>query len=338
MPASLVPNAKQQFEDINGNPLVGGLVYFYTINTLTPKDTWQDSEQNVLNTNPVVLDSRGQAIIYGVGAYRQILTDADGNLIWDQPVSDYQTSVFGPQDTLAANTVTDLGSVASNNILITGTTTINSFGTSAVASNPVYLLQFQSPLTITYNATSMILPGGANLTTAANSSALVEVIDPAMGYWRMIAYFSPSVSGSLGTAASQNIGTSGANVPLLSGNNTWSGSNVFNKQTYGPEVALAISAGAATPDFATGNNFSISTANSFTLNNPVNAPTSGGQSGIIRVNQTASGKTVSFGSAYKASGGISGVNLSGINNANDYFAYYAHSSSEIIITPLLNPT
>lgn len=37
--------------------------------------------------------------------------------------------------------------------------------------------------------------------------------------------------GTLGTAAFQNIGTSGANVPLLNGSNVHSGSNVFNGNT-----------------------------------------------------------------------------------------------------------
>lgn len=87
MVASLLPNGKQQFIDINGAPLVGGLVYFYVPSTLIAKNTWQNAIQTVLNTNPVVLDQRGQAVIYGGGTYRQILKDSLGNLIWDQLVS-----------------------------------------------------------------------------------------------------------------------------------------------------------------------------------------------------------------------------------------------------------
>lgn len=87
MTASLLPNARQQFVDLNCKPLVGGFVYFYVAGTLIPKDTWQDPAQTNLNTNPVVLDSRGQASIYGVGTYRQILTDARGNTIWDGPTA-----------------------------------------------------------------------------------------------------------------------------------------------------------------------------------------------------------------------------------------------------------
>lgn len=336
MTASLLPNAKQQFIDINGNPLVGGFVYFYTINTLIFKDTWQDADQQVLNTNPITLDSRGQAIIYGTGSYRQILTDADGNQIWDRNIENFQESVFGPQDSLASATVTDLGSVGSNNILILGTITINSFGTSASLANPIYFLQFAGILTLTYNATSMILPGAADITTSANDSALVEVTDAVNGYWRILAYFSSAAGGALGTAASQNIGTSGANVPLLDGNNIWSGTDRFQKQTYSDPIALTVTSNASTPDMATGNNFTASIGANYTLNNPINAQA--GQSGVFIITQTTGSLTITWGGNFKAPGGIASVNLSGVNGAKDHFAYYVTASNFIVITPVLNPT
>ena len=84
MTATLLPNAKQQFFDTNGRPLAGGQVYFYIPNTSTLKSTWQDAGKTVLNTNPVVLDANGQAIIYGDGQYRQVVYDVHGNLIWDR--------------------------------------------------------------------------------------------------------------------------------------------------------------------------------------------------------------------------------------------------------------
>lgn len=84
----LIPNGKQQFVDINGRPLVGGKVYFYSVGTSTPKDTYQDAAETVLNTNPITLNARGQASIYGTGNYRQVLRDIFGNLIWDQVVVD----------------------------------------------------------------------------------------------------------------------------------------------------------------------------------------------------------------------------------------------------------
>jgi hypothetical protein len=84
MSGSLIPNAKQQFLDANGNPLAGGFVYFYIPSTTTFKNTYQNAALSILNTNPIVLDSAGEAIIYGNGSYRQIVTDVNGNLIWDQ--------------------------------------------------------------------------------------------------------------------------------------------------------------------------------------------------------------------------------------------------------------
>lgn len=82
--ATLLPNAKQAFLDSAGNPLAGGTVTFYIPNTTTLKTTWQNTDKSILNTNPVILDSGGRAIIYGDGAYRQLVKDRNGNIVWDQ--------------------------------------------------------------------------------------------------------------------------------------------------------------------------------------------------------------------------------------------------------------
>ena len=85
MSGSLIPNAKQQFLDANGNPLAGGFVYYYIPGTTTFKNTYQNAALTILNSNPIILDSAGECIAYGVGTFRQIVTDVNGNLIWDQP-------------------------------------------------------------------------------------------------------------------------------------------------------------------------------------------------------------------------------------------------------------
>ncbi len=96
MTGGILPNGKNQFIDINGNPLVGGTVTFYEPSSLILKDTWQDSSLTILNTNPIILDSRGQAIIYGDGIYRQRLKDSLGNLIWDQETASPYTPANPP--------------------------------------------------------------------------------------------------------------------------------------------------------------------------------------------------------------------------------------------------
>lgn len=83
-----VPTGKQQFFDINGKPLVGGMVYNYVVSTNTLLTTYQDSALTIPNTNPVILDARGQCSMYATGNIRQVLQDATGVQIWDQVVLD----------------------------------------------------------------------------------------------------------------------------------------------------------------------------------------------------------------------------------------------------------
>lgn len=87
MTTALLPNGKQTFYDANGVPLVGGSVAFYVPSTFVPKNTWKDSDFSLLNTNPVVLDQLGSAVIFGSGTYRQIVKDSDNNTIWDEETS-----------------------------------------------------------------------------------------------------------------------------------------------------------------------------------------------------------------------------------------------------------
>lgn len=84
----LLPNGKQQFTDNNGKPLVNGKVYHYLVGTDTPKDTFQDAGLTIPNTNPIILNARGEASIYGQGNYRQVLEMGSGVLIWDQVIVD----------------------------------------------------------------------------------------------------------------------------------------------------------------------------------------------------------------------------------------------------------
>jgi hypothetical protein len=80
----LTPSAKQQFFSDAGVPLVGGKVYTYAAGTTTPLATFQDSTGLVSNTNPIILDSRGEANIWLSPslAYKFILKDANDAPIW----------------------------------------------------------------------------------------------------------------------------------------------------------------------------------------------------------------------------------------------------------------
>jgi hypothetical protein len=91
----LLQNGKQQFIDQNGAPLANGSVYFYAPGTTNPMPTYQDPTGAAANTNPVLLDSRGQAVIWGHGTFRQVVKDAAGVTIWDQLTCDANAGITG---------------------------------------------------------------------------------------------------------------------------------------------------------------------------------------------------------------------------------------------------
>lgn len=80
--ATLLPNGKQSFENSAGAPLVGGRLYTYDAGTNTPRATYQDAAGTVPNTNPVILDARGEATIFWSGAYKVVLRDAADVTLW----------------------------------------------------------------------------------------------------------------------------------------------------------------------------------------------------------------------------------------------------------------
>ena len=97
---------------------------------------------------------------------------------------------IGTQTSIASGSSVNLGSVLSHNALITGTTTITSFGSGATVYAPIYMVTFAGSLTLTYNATSMILPGLTNITTHANGTATVQYLGS--GNWQVLNYSDPS--------------------------------------------------------------------------------------------------------------------------------------------------
>jgi hypothetical protein len=94
--ATLTPSAKQQFFDANGNPLAGGKLYTYAAGTTTPLVTYTNSDGITANTNPIILDSRGEANIWlGSAAYKFKLTTSTDVELWTvDNVSSYNYDVL----------------------------------------------------------------------------------------------------------------------------------------------------------------------------------------------------------------------------------------------------
>jgi hypothetical protein len=89
------------------------------------------------------------------------------------------------RDTIASATTTDIGAKDAGALTVTGTTTITGFGT--VSAGIRKWLTFEGALTLTHNATSLILPNaGSNITTAAGDSCEAESLGS--GNWRVTFY------------------------------------------------------------------------------------------------------------------------------------------------------
>lgn len=102
-----------------------------------------------------------------------------------------QTTAYAANDALhvkgadiASAGTTNLATATGVYVHVTGTTTITAFGTAA--AGVVRVVRFAGALTLTHNATSLILPGGANITTAANDVAVM--VSEGSGNWRCVTY------------------------------------------------------------------------------------------------------------------------------------------------------
>lgn len=83
---NLAPMIKSTYWDANGNPLSSGKVYTYLANTSTPASTYSDPAGDTLNSNPVVLDARGQANIFldASVSYKIIVKDSNDAVQYQQ--------------------------------------------------------------------------------------------------------------------------------------------------------------------------------------------------------------------------------------------------------------
>jgi hypothetical protein len=84
MAFQLPPNPKFQQFDANGNPLTGGKLYTYLAGSSNPVNTYTDSSGSTANTNPIILDARGEADLWisDTVLYKFVLTDASDVEIW----------------------------------------------------------------------------------------------------------------------------------------------------------------------------------------------------------------------------------------------------------------
>lgn len=139
---SLSPTPKLQFFDLNGDPLSGGLLYTYAAGTTTPLASYTDSTGLIANTNPIVLDSRGEANVWLSGAiYKFALYTSVGVLIWTVDNingSTFASNATGDGTTTAFSVVNGFTAIYINGVYQNRNTYTVTSGTVTFSQAPPY--------------------------------------------------------------------------------------------------------------------------------------------------------------------------------------------------------
>lgn len=129
-------------------------------------------------------------------------TDAEGDdTLLRQAISKAVDRLELTETSVASAATADIGGAPTGKVLITGTTTITSFG---VVADKTRIVRFADALVLTHNATSLILPGGVNIATAAGDSLFAT--SDASGNWRVLFYTRAAGGGSAWLDATSGVG------------------------------------------------------------------------------------------------------------------------------------
>jgi len=176
--------------------LTNGIVlYFVPANSNTGGSTLNVNGLGVIN----ITNLNGSALAAGqlvAGQMAEVIYYAGAWILLAAPVASYGVALgtFGPQSSpFASAATTDLGANASSHVAqVTGNATITSFGGSASLLAPIYSVTLTGSPVLTYNATSLILPGSANIQGAPGDWFLAQYRGGSN--WTVLTYQSANVS------------------------------------------------------------------------------------------------------------------------------------------------
>lgn len=131
----LAPSPVFQMRDKTGEPARAGKLFTYVAGTDTPKATYMDPGLTMPNTNPVVMNMAGTALIYWADdeLYRIVAEQADGQEIYDQD----NYPIVGPSDDTPITDIVNVANYVRNSQFTWWTNTIVTPPVMAnVASSP----------------------------------------------------------------------------------------------------------------------------------------------------------------------------------------------------------
>ncbi|MDO3431199.1 hypothetical protein QWJ46_00730 [Rhizobium sp. CBN3] len=168
-----------------------------------------------------------------------------------------------PFGTVASAATTDIGAVTSENVTVTGTTTITSFGTAPAGTTR--RLVFSGILTLTRNATSLILPQGGNVVTAVGDS--LEAVSLGSGNWRVTSYTRVGANGLVSGVVQSASGTAVdfTSIPSWAKRVTISFYDVSTSGTTGIGIQIGPSGGPETTGYACSASTGILSTTQFAL-------------------------------------------------------------------------
>jgi len=165
-----------KFFDNNGAPLAYGKLFTYQTATSTKQATYTDSTGNTPNTNPIILNARGEASVWLDSSlvYKLVLatstdTDPPASPIWTQdPIGAFNIT----QITGSFTTVTASSFVQAANIVVTGT---------GVPSNGIYLPAANRLGFATGTTARGYIDSNGQWVLAAPTASVPTMVIPALG-------------------------------------------------------------------------------------------------------------------------------------------------------------
>ena len=222
--ASLTPTPKQQIFGSDGLPLVGGKIYTYVAGTTTPLATYTDYTANTANTNPVILNSLGQANIWlaAASSYKfSVYTSADvllytvDNILTPIDYLSLVTSLASPPP--IGNTAPNTGAfttlaATTGTITTVNATTVNATTITATGTVTAETLTFEGGGSMTKPPE----PGIQPITASVATSALTVTLNPTTLDFRSATLTSGTVVSRVIASAISVVVSSGSTLGTVS--------------------------------------------------------------------------------------------------------------------------